>query len=86
MTSNGSGGFAWADDEDTTYTADESTLTLSGGEFSVKDSGLTAAKLGAGSVIAGKIGSGAVNGTTIGLNAGGQLEVIDGSVNAGDIG
>ena len=85
LTSNGTGGFAWAGDDDTTYTADESTLTLSSGEFSVKDSGVTAAKLGAGSVTAGKIGSGAVNGTTVGLNAGGQLEVIDGSVNAGTL-
>ena len=55
LTSNGAGGFAWADDEDTTYTADESTLTLSGGEFSVMDSGVTATQLGLGAVTAVKL-------------------------------
>ena len=64
LASNGSGGFAWADDEDTTYTADESTLALSGGEFSVKDSGVTATQLGSGAVTAVKLSGAGGNGTS----------------------
>ena len=86
LSSNGTGGFAWADDQDTTYTADESTLTLSAdNKFSVKDSGVTSTQLGAGAVIAGKIGADAVDATTISLNAGGKLYVPTGAVNAGTL-
>ena len=62
LSSTGSGGFAWADDEDTTYAADESTVTLSAdNKFSVKDLGVTSTQLGTDSVIEGKILDGGRN-------------------------
>ncbi|MBI2567734.1 MAG: DUF11 domain-containing protein [Candidatus Schekmanbacteria bacterium] len=46
LSADGSGGFSWTNDQDTTYTADETSVTLSGTAFGIKNAGVTAAKLG----------------------------------------
>ena len=87
LTSNGSGGFAWADDEYTNYTADESTLTLSGSEFSIKDSGVTATQLGVEAVTEEKIKDGAVTGGKLGSEAvtAGKLSGAGGNGTSGQV-
>ncbi|MFH1135790.1 MAG: collagen-like protein, partial [Pseudomonadota bacterium] len=40
LAADGSGGFSWADDANTTYTADGTTLNLTGGEFTIKNLGV----------------------------------------------
>ena len=74
LASDGTGGFSWVDDQDTTYTADGSTLELTGTEFGIKaggvdttqlnDGGVTGAKLDDGAVSALKLSSISVNGTS----------------------
>lgn len=57
----GSSGNQWVDvPEGTAYSADNATLQLSGTQFSVKDLGITAAKIANGAVGTGKISDGAV--------------------------
>ena len=88
LSSTGSGGFAWADDEDTTYTADESTVTLSAdNKFSVKDLGVTSTQLGTDSVIEGKIQDGAVTGDKLGSGSvtAGKLSGVGGNGNSGQV-
>lgn len=46
--------------EGTAYSADNATLQLSGTQFSVKDGGITAAKIADGTITAGKMASGVI--------------------------
>jgi hypothetical protein len=65
------GNLVWGDDlvgsPGSTYTADGSSLALTGTKFSVKDGGVTTAKLADGSVTNGKLAVGAVTGDRIAL-------------------
>lgn len=57
----GSSGNQWVDvPEGTAYSADNSTLQLTGTQFSVKDLGITAAKIANGTITAGKLASGVI--------------------------
>ena len=57
----GSSGNQWVDvPEGTAYSADNATLQLSGTQFSVKDKGITAAKIADGTITAGKLASGVI--------------------------
>lgn len=57
----GSSGNQWVDvPEGTAYSADNATLQLSGTQFSVKDDGITAAKIADGTITADKIASGVI--------------------------
>ena len=57
----GSSGNQWVDvPEGTAYSADNATLQLSGTQFSVKDSGITAAKIANGAITANKLASGVI--------------------------
>lgn len=57
----GASGNQWADvPEDTAYSADDETLQLSGTQFSVKDGGITAAKIASGTITADKMASGVI--------------------------
>ena len=61
----GSDGNQWIDvPEGTTYSADNATLQLSGTQFSVKDGGITAAKIAAGTITADKLASGVIPDTS----------------------
>lgn len=57
----GASGNQWVDvPEGTAYSADNTTLQLSGTQFSVKDSGITAAKIANGTITANKLASGVI--------------------------
>ena len=57
----GDDGNQWIDvPEGTAYSADNATLQLSGTQFSVKDSGITAAKIANGTITANKLASGVI--------------------------
>ena len=57
----GADGNQWVDvPEGAAYSADNATLQLSGTQFSVKDSGITAAKIANGTITAGKLASGVI--------------------------
>lgn len=57
----GASGNQWTDvPDDTTYSADDETIQLSGTQFSVKDGGITAAKIASGAVTADKMASGVI--------------------------
>lgn len=57
----GDDGNQWIDvPEGTAYSADNATLQLSGTQFSVKDSGITAAKIANGTITADKLASGVI--------------------------
>lgn len=57
----GSSGNQWVDvPEGTAYSADNATLQLTGIQFSVKDSGITAAKIANGTITANKLASGVI--------------------------
>lgn len=57
----GASGNQWVDVPDgTAYSADNATLQLSGTQFSVKDLGITAAKIANGTITAGKLASGVI--------------------------
>lgn len=57
----GSSGNQWIDvPEGTAYSADNATLQLTGTQFSVKDSGITAAKIANGTITANKLASGVI--------------------------
>lgn len=57
----GSSGNQWVDvPEGTAYSADNATLQLTGTQFSVKDLGITAAKIANGTITAGKLASGVI--------------------------
>lgn len=57
----GASGNQWADvPDDTAYSADDETIQLSGTQFSVKDGGITAAKIASGAVTADKMASGVI--------------------------
>lgn len=57
----GDDGNQWVDvPEGTAYSADNATLQLTGTQFSVKDSGITAAKIANGTITAGKLASGVI--------------------------
>ena len=61
----GASGNQWIDvPEGTAYSADNATLQLSGTQFSVKDSGITAAKIAAGTITADKLASGVIPDTS----------------------
>lgn len=56
LVSNGDGTTSWADVPDgTAYSADNATLQLTGTQFSVKDGGITAAKIADGTITEDKI-------------------------------
>lgn len=57
----GESGNQWVDvPEGTAYSADNATLQLSGTQFSVKDGGITAAKIADGTITADKMASGVI--------------------------
>lgn len=57
----GASGNQWVDvPEGTAYSADNATLQLTGTQFSVKDGGITAAKIADGTITAGKLASGVI--------------------------
>ena len=57
----GASGNQWVDvPEGTAYSADNATLQLSGTQFSVKDGGITAAKIANGTITADKLASGVI--------------------------
>ena len=57
----GASGNQWVDvPEGTAYSADNATLQLTGTQFSVKDLGITAAKIANGTITAGKLASGVI--------------------------
>lgn len=59
LVSNGDGTTSWADVPDgTAYSADNATLQLTGTQFSVKDGGITAAKIADGTITADKLAEG----------------------------
>jgi hypothetical protein len=62
-------GSAWVKIENTTYTADGSTLSLSGTTFSVKDAGVVKAKIAADAVDSTKVAAGALSGSDLADNA-----------------
>jgi len=59
LVTNGDGTTQWVTvPEGTAYSADDATLQLSGTQFSVKDGGITAAKIADGTITAGKLATG----------------------------
>ena len=73
-------------DNDTTYTADESSLTLTGTTFSILNGGVTSAHIAADAVTASQIGTDAVGSDEIAANAVGSSEIAAGAVGSTEIG
>ena len=71
--------------EDTTYTADGTTLTLSNGEFSVADSGINTTQLADDAVTSDKIADSAVGSNAIASNAVTTAKILDCAVTADKI-
>ena len=61
LITNGDGTTAWANvPEGAAYSADDVTIQLTDTQFSVKDGGITAAKIADGTITAGKLASGVI--------------------------